>query len=180
MDAALCFAGLPPPPDPSQGEEEPTLENFEDYIPALVDMSFNGGTVTAICITYGPVVEIAKHVGRNVFAMDGVPHEDGKRAKGEKAQLLTCVIEDSLGRIYPLSQCYCFSENATNLGLMVRCTSLAGFEINQRKHVVMSDRSKASFKMQPLQLPLVRPATACTPRPSSTAYGRRARRTTRA
>ena len=27
-------------------------------------MSFNGGTVTAICITYGPVVEIAKHVGR--------------------------------------------------------------------------------------------------------------------
>ena len=120
-------------------------------------LEFEGGKVLAICVAFGPSVTIAKHVGKNIFCIDGTHMKDGKHLGiGEKGQLLICEIEDSLDRIYPLAVCYCYHEDTANYVFLVDTIKCAGLELNQPKHVVMSDRSKASFKLQKVRLPAAR------------------------
>ena len=120
-------------------------------------LEFEGGKVQAICVAFGPSVRIAKHVGKNIFCIDGAHMKDGKHlGVGEKGQLLLCQIEDSLDRIYPLAICYCYHEDAANFVFLADTVKRAGLELDNPKHTVMSDRSKASFKLQKVRLPETR------------------------
>ena len=139
-DEAAAISFVPPTDD----EKEEPLE-------------FEGGKVLAICVAFGPSVSIARHVGKNIFCIDGAHMKDGKHLGiGEKGQLLLCEIEDSLSRIYPLALCYCYHEDTANFVFLADTVKQAGLELNNPKYTLMSDRSKASFKLQKVRLPEVR------------------------
>jgi len=128
--------------DQTAGEGFGDLNDVEEFISAE-----EAGTIIAICFVFKPCVDIWKNVGKNIFYIDGCHMKDGRTGTGEKGQLIQCVIEDTLDRIYNLGVCYCFSESAANITFLVDAITDAGVPVDKLGNIIMTDRSSASDKV---------------------------------
>lgn len=129
------------------GEEKDTDVPIVD-IPGLK----LGGKLIARAIVFGQVVKAMRLVGKSTFTIDGGHVKD--RKKGEhKGHLLFLVGEDTVGKIMVVGFVYCFGETAANYKLLFDAVRIAGFELNRKGIVILSDRSQAAFSVMNRVLP---------------------------
>jgi len=133
------------------------LEETQNKVPVWGDEPPEDaeGMLVAAGMVFSSSITIANKCCGAMTFMDACHFKD-RRTGNDKGKMVLAVAKDSRKKLWLLGSVYCYTENAANLAFLVNLLARANRIINERGHILMTDRSKAAFKMQHEVLPAAR------------------------